>query len=254
MKSKLILLIPTKNEEAKIKDCILSAIDIVDDIYIIDSFSDDKTIEIAAKLGAKILTRHFDNYSNQKNWAIQQLPTEWILLLDADEQLTPELRKEILHLKEQDKLNDYQAYWVYRKNYFFNKPINYSGYQNDKVIRLFKKDVSSYKNKVHECLQVQGDTGYLKSKLNHNTYRGFDFHINKLSHYASLQAEDYNHKTGKLSIYHFILKPGVRFFKHYVIKQGFRDGIPGLILSFLNSYATFLRYVKIWMLRNNIEN
>ncbi|MGL4584890.1 MAG: glycosyltransferase family 2 protein [Flavobacterium sp.] len=253
MKNKLTLLIPTKNEEAKIKDCILSAIDIVDDIYIIDSFSDDKTVEIATELGAKVLTRHFDNYSNQKNWAIQQIPSTWILLLDADEQLTQELREEILDLIEQGKLNDHIAYWVYRKNFFFNRPINYSGYQKDKVIRLFKKDNCTYKNKVHEYLHVDGNIGFLKHKLYHDTYRGFDFHIQKLSHYATLQAEDYNQKTGKLGLYHFILKPGLRFFKHYVIKQGFRDGVPGLILSFLNSYATFLRYVKIWMLRNNIE-
>ncbi|MDM1045955.1 glycosyltransferase family 2 protein [Myroides sp. 1354] len=254
MKKKITLLIPTKNEESNIRACILSAKHIVDEVYIVDSFSTDKTVELAQELGAQVLSRQFDNYSNQKNWAIEQMPSEWILLLDADEQLTPELEREILTLIEQDKLNEYDAYWVYRKNFFFNREIKYSGYQKDKVIRLFKKDLSRYTNRVHECLQVKGTMGFLSNKLFHNTYRGFDFHIAKLSRYASLQAEDYNKKTGKLTGYHFIVKPGMRFLKHYIVKQGFRDGVPGLILSSLNAYATFLRYVKLWMLRNNINN
>lgn len=254
MKKKITLLIPTKNEESNIKACILSAKHLVDEIYIVDSYSTDKTVELAQELGAQVLSRQFDNYSDQKNWAIDQLQNEWILLLDADEQLTPELEREIATLIEQDKLDQYNAYWVYRKNFFFDREIKYSGYQNDKVIRLFKKNVSHYTNRVHECLHVQGPLGYLTHKLYHNTYRGFDFHVAKLSRYASLQAEDYNEKTGKLTGYHFIFKPGMRFLKHYILKQGFRDGVPGLILSSLNAYATFLRYVKLWMLRNNLSN
>lgn len=254
MINKLTLLIPTKNEEDKIRQCILSAIDIVDDIYIIDSFSTDATTQIATELGAKILYREFDNYSNQKNWALEQIPNEWILLLDADEHLTIELKEEISTLLQYNKIEEYQAYWVYRRNYFFGKLINYSGYQNDKVIRLFRKGTCKYVKKVHENLQVNGTIGFLKHRLSHNTYRGFDFHIQKISNYATLQAEDYNERTGKLTLYHFILKPAFRFLKHYFIQQGFRDGIPGLILSVLNSYATFLRYVKLWMLRNDIKS
>ncbi|WP_158963083.1 glycosyltransferase family 2 protein [Myroides fluvii] len=253
MKKKITLLVPTKNEESNIRACILSAKNIVDEVYIVDSFSTDKTVELAQELGATVLWRKFDNYSDQKNWAIEQMPSDWILLLDADEQLTPELEQEIRRLIEEDKLNEHDAYWVYRKNFFFNREIKFSGYQKDKVIRLFKKDVSRYTNRVHECLQVKGTLGFLSAKLYHNTYRGFDFHIAKLSKYASLQAEDYNQKTGKITGYHFIIKPGLRFLKHYLLKQGFRDGVPGLILSSLNAYATFLRYVKLWMLRNNID-
>ena len=254
MKTTITLLIPTKNEESNIRACILSAKDIVDEIYLVDSYSTDGTVALAEELGAQVISRQFDNYSDQKNWAIKQVPSDWILLLDADEQLTPELAEEIQTLVKQDRLNQYDAYWVYRKNFFFNREIKYSGYQKDKVIRLFKKNSSHYTNRVHECLHVEGQVSYLSAKLYHNTYRGFDFHVAKLSRYASLQAEDYNAKTGKLTGFHFIIKPGMRFLKHYILKQGFRDGIPGLILSSLNAYATFLRYVKLWMLRNKIEN
>lgn len=254
MINKLTLLIPTKNEEDKIRQCILSAKDIVSEIIVIDSYSQDDTVSIAESLGAKVIQRKFDNFSNQKNYAIPHAKNDWILLLDADEQLTEDLKQEIQTLINNDNINNHEAYWVYRSNYFFNQLICYSGYQKDKVIRLFNKHKCSYKNYVHENLVVNGTIGFLKNKLYHNTYRGFDIHMQKLNQYATLQAEDYNKRTGKLTLYHFILKPSFRFFKHYFIQQGFRDGIPGLILSVLNSYATFLRYVKLWMLRNNIKS
>lgn len=253
MATKITLLIPTKNEAERISKCILSAEKLVNEIIVIDSYSTDETVNIAESLGAKVIKREFDNYSNQKNWAIPQASNDWILLLDADECLTNELYKEIEGLITSGNLDKHNAYWVYRQNHFFGKPINYSGFQKDKVIRLFNKNKCNYVKKVHEQLIVDGKISFLKNKLYHNTYRGFDFHIQKLSHYAKLQALDYDKKTSKLNLYHFIVKPGFRFFKHYVIQQGFRDGVPGIILSFLGSYAVFLRYVKLWMLRNNID-
>lgn len=249
----LTLLISTKNEEERIEKCISSAKSLVNEIVVVDSFSTDNTVKIAESLGAKVIQRKFDNFSSQKNWALKHTANEWILLLDADEYLTPELHNELLDLIKSERPLEYEAYWFYRQNYFFNKQINYSGYQKDKVIRLFNKSKCTYVNNVHEFLQVNGEIGFLKSKLNHNTYRGFDAHIIKLNYYASLQALDYNQKTGNITLFHFIVKPGFRFFKHYVIKQGYKDGVPGIILSFLGSYATFIRYVKLWMLRNNID-
>ncbi|WP_010256819.1 glycosyltransferase family 2 protein [Myroides injenensis] len=249
----LTLLIPTKNEASCIASCILSAKDIVDEIIVIDSYSVDDTVEIAKEYGAKIIQREFDNFSNQKNFAIPQAKNEWILLLDADEQLTEELKAEIKDLVNSNHLNDHKAYWVYRKNYFFERPINYSGFQKDKVIRLFSKNDCQYKNFVHENLVVNGTTGFLNNKLYHNTYKGFDNHVQKLNYYATLQAKDYDKKTDKIGLFHFIIKPGFRFFKHYIIQKGYKDGTPGIIMSFLGSYSTFIRYVKLWMLRNNIE-
>lgn len=249
----LTLLVPTKNEETCIEACILSAKDVVNEIIVIDSFSDDRTVEIAKSLGAKVIQRKFDNFSNQKNFAIPQASNDWILLLDADEQLTEDLKHEIQDLINSKKLDNHQAYWVYRDNYFFEQPIHYSGFQKDKVIRLFNKNTCHYENFVHENLVVTGSTGYLTNKLYHNTYKGFDNHIQKLNRYATLQAKDYNTKTGKLNLFHFIFKPGFRFFKHFILQKGYKDGTAGLIMSFLGSYATFLRYVKIWMLRNNID-
>lgn len=251
----LSILIPTKNEESNIKLCILSAQNLANEIVVIDSYSTDKTVEIAQSLGAKIIFREFDNFSNQKNWAIPQMANQWILLLDADERITRELEKEILSLISSNELESHNAYWIYRQNHFFNQPINYSGFQKDKVIRLFHRDKCRYNNKkVHEEIITEGSIGFLKNKLYHNTYKGFDYHIEKLNQYATLQAEDYNKKTGKLGFYHFVFKPSFRFFKHYIIQKGYKDGIPGFIMSFLGFYAVILRYIKVWMLRNDIKN
>ncbi len=253
MSTKITLLIPTKNEAERIAKCILSVKELANEIIVVDSYSTDDTVNIAESLGAKVIKREFDNYSSQKNWAITQTSNDWILLLDADEYLTDELHQEIDDLIKSENLEKSNAYWIYRQNHFFDRAINFSGFQNDKVIRLFNKKKCNYIKKVHEQLIVDGKSSFLKHKLYHNTYRGFDFHIQKLSNYANLQALDYDKKTSKLNLYHFTIKPGFRFFKHYVIQQGFRDGVPGIIMSFLGSYAVFLRYVKLWMLRNNID-
>lgn len=249
----ITLLICTKNEAHNIAACINSAKDIVQHIIVVDSLSTDKTVEVAKKAGAEVLYREFDDFSTQKNWAISKVTTPWVLLLDADERLTPQLEKEIEALAKTPELDQHAAYWVFRKNYFFNKPIRFGGYQNDNVIRLFKTKDCHYINMVHETMQVQGSSGLLKGKLYHNTYTSFDAHITKLNRYAELQAQDYDQKTIKnIGMYHLILKPGFRFFKHYILRQGFRDGTPGIILAFLGSYATFTRFAKLWMLRNDI--
>lgn len=251
---KLSVLIPTKNEEDNITSCISSVKNLADEIIVVDSYSTDQTVEIAESLNAKVIFRKFDNFSNQKNWAIPQMTNEWVLLLDADEQVTPELEKEISALLSSSALEHHNAYWIYRQNHFFNRPINYSGFQKDKVVRIFHRDKCMYNaNKVHEEIITEGSTGFLKNKLYHNTYKGFDLHIEKLNRYATLQAEDYNKKTGRLSFYHFVFKPSFRFFKHYIIQRGYKDGIPGFIMSFLGFYAVVLRYIKVWMLRNNIK-
>lgn len=250
----LTLLIPTKNEADNIESCINSAKDICNEIIVVDSYSQDNTTELATNLGAKIYLREFDNFSNQKNWAIEKAQNQWILLLDADEQLTADLKQEIIQLITTNAIENHNAYWVYRENWFFDQPIRYGGYQNDKVIRLFKRDSCTYTNHVHEKLQVEGSTGFLKNKLYHNTYKGFDFHIAKLGNYATLQALDYDKKIKNIGFYHLIAKPAFRFFKHYVIKKGYKDGVPGIILACLGAYATFLRFVKLWMLRKGLKH
>jgi len=130
--------------------------------------------------------------------------------------------------------------------------VNYSGWRNDSVIRLFKKSASKYNDKkVHEALIVKGSIGKLKHKLLHYSYRSFDHYMQKMNRYATLQAEDYDKKTGPLTPYHFIIKPFWGFIKHYIVQSGFRDGVVGLTIGYVQGYVGFMRYVKLWLLRKN---
>ena len=249
---KLTAIVPVFNEEHNIEG-VLRSLDFVDEIIVVDSYSTDRTVEKARPFATRILQREFDYPASQKNWAIPQAKHKWILLLDADERVTPELKAEV----QQTLINppeDIDGYWIYRKNHFMGKAVRYSGWQNDKVVRLFRRDRCLYEDKmVHEEIKTGGKLGFLKERLYHNTYVSIDHYIKKLNRYADWQAIDYDKKTGKLTAFHLFVKPIWRFFKHYVIQQGFRDGFVGFTISYLQSYALVMRYIKLWLHRRGRE-
>lgn len=247
---KITVIIPTFNEENNIRE-VLESVTFADEIMVVDSFSTDKTIEIAKEYTSFILQREYQNSASQKNWAIPQATNEWILLVDADERITPSLREEILHVLKNQTSDKTVAYWIHRTNYFMGKQVRFSGWQNDKVIRLFRKSKCHYQNKrVHAEIIADGEIGVLKNKLLHYTFVSIDQAVNKRNRYAEWKAIDCDKKTGRLSPYHFAVKPAWAFFKSFVIKQGFRDGIVGFTIAKLESYSVFIRYVKLWLLRN----
>ncbi|MEB3344433.1 glycosyltransferase family 2 protein [Aquimarina gracilis] len=250
-REKVTAIIPCYNEEHNMKE-VLESVSFADEIMVVDSYSTDRSVEIAKKYTDFIIQREFDYPSTQKNWAIPQANNEWILLVDADERVTPELKSEVLEVLKAPDKDNHVAYWIKRMNHFMGERIHYSGWRNDKVIRLFHRDKCKYDNRhVHEEIVTEGKVGMLHSKFYHNTYTTFDAYISKLNKYASWQAEDYDKKTGKLTPYHFIIKPFWGFFKHYVIQSGFRDGVPGLVIGYVQCYAVFMRYIKLWLLRRN---
>ena len=137
---KITLLIPTYNVEDCLERCLSSAVDLVDEILVVDSYSTDHSLEIARRFGARILQRDYENSASQKNWAIPQASHSWILLLDADEWLSPSLHAEILRLKSAKEEPVDTGFWIYRANHFMGRRIRYSGWQKDKVIRFFQRD------------------------------------------------------------------------------------------------------------------
>lgn len=248
---KITAIIPTLNEEANIEEAIKS-VKFADEIIVIDSFSTDRTVELAKKHGVKAVQREFDDFSSQKNYAINLAKNDWIYILDADERITTALENELLKTVENPK--GYVGFYVRRTFFFMGKRIKFSGHRRDRVVRLFLKNNCRYNgNLVHEVIKAEGKLGILKNRIDHFSYRNFDHYIVKLNRYAWLQAKQYNEKTGVLTPFHFVIKPMWRFFKHYIIQGGFRDGIPGMVISYLHSYAVFMRYVKIWLLRRNLK-
>ncbi len=247
---KLTALIPAGNERHNI-EAVIASVDFADEILVVDSLSTDGTFEIAQKFATKVIRRDYEYSASQKNWAIPQAKHEWILLVDADERVTPELRAEIIEILENPK-PDVAGYWIGRINHFMGKRVNYSGWRNDKVIRLFKRDFCIYEDKqVHAEIITNGLVGSLKNKLIHHSYTTLDNYIVKMNRYASWQAKDYDMKTGILTPYHFVLKPCWGFFKHYIVQSGFRDGVVGLTIGYMQGYVVFMRYVKLWLLRKN---
>lgn len=247
---KLTAIIPVGNEIHNI-EAVIASVNFADEILVVDSFSTDGTFEIAEKLATKVIRRPFDYPSAQKNWAIPQATYDWILLVDADERVTPELKTEIIDILNNPDPN-IVAYWIGRMNHFMGNRVHYSGWRNDKVIRLFKRDVCKYEDKhVHEEIMADGLVGKLKNKLYHNTYITLDKYMDKMNKYATWQAKDYDKRTGTLTPYHFIIKPFWGFFKHYIVQSGFRDGIVGLTIGYIQGYVVFMRYVKLWLLRKN---
>lgn len=250
---KLTVIVPVGNEAHNMHE-VLQSVSFADEIMVVDSYSTDETIAIAKEYTDFIIQREYKYSASQKNWAIPQATHDWILLIDADERVTPELQEEIQAILKNNTNPDIVAYWIYRKNHFMGKHIKYSGWRNDKVIRFFRKDQCRYEDKmVHAEIETEGKVGFLKHKFYHNTYTTLDNHIKKLNRYAAWQARDYDKKTNRLTPFHFIIKPAWGFFKHYFLQMGFMDGIPGVLISYLHAYAIILRYSKLWLYRRGLK-
>jgi glycosyltransferase involved in cell wall biosynthesis len=241
----------TYNEQEHIERFIKS-LSFADEIIIVDSNSTDRTVSLAEKCNTKVYKRDFDNFSAQKNYALEQASHDWILFFDLDEFISEELANEI-----QTKISnaiDVSAFKVKRNFYFMGKRIKYSGFQNDAVVRVFKKSKCTFGgNLVHETLEVNGNVETLKNKSDHYSYKSFDVYNEKLTRYSKLQAAILYNKNVRPKFYHFILRPFWRLFHQYFIKLGFLDGKEGFILAYLSAFGVFKRYLFLWTKYRNID-
>lgn len=251
MKPKITALAITYNEEENVNRYIEN-LSFVDEIIFVDSQSTDNTVAIAEKLGVKVIQRKFDDFSNQRNFAIQQAKNDWIVFFDLDEIMTPTLEKEII--KKITHPSDKVAYFVKRNFYFLGKKMRFGGWQNDKAIRLFNKNFCAYNgNLVHEVIKTQGKTGKLKNSVDHFSYKNFDNYNDKLNLYSKLQAENLYLKKVKPNLYHFFIRPFYRFIWQYLFRLGCLDGKEGFILAYVHSFSVFKRYLQLWMMYRKIE-
>ena len=248
---KITALAITFNEEENVKQYVES-LSFVDEIIFVDSQSTDKTVEIAEKMGVKVIQRTFDDFSNQRNFAISQAKNDWIVFFDLDEIMTENLENEIKQIITSP--TDKVAFFVKRNFFFLGKQMKFGGWQNDKAIRLFNKKHCEYNgNLVHEEVKADGKIGVLKSKLNHYSYKNFDNYNDKLNLYSKLQAENLYNKKAKPSIYHFIFRPSYRFLWQYLFRFGIIDGKVGFILAYVHSFSVFKRYLQLWMMYRKID-
>lgn len=248
----LTVIITTFNEAENILAALQSVIDWVASVIVVDSFSTDGTCDLIKNNfpGIILLQRSYSGPSNQKNWAIPQSPTQWILLMDADERVTTNLKKEIESVVNLGT-NNFDAYWIGFTHFFMGQQVFYSGWQNDKTIRLIQRDKCRYNNnRVHEEIETETlKVGFLKNKFDHYTFKNISQFVQKQLRYAEWSALDYENKTARITYYHLWVKPLFRFCKHYFIKLGILDGKRGFIISTISAYTVFLRYANILQTR-----
>ena len=246
------VIIPTYNEADNLKE-LLPLLHWADEIIIIDSFRTDTTVQIIQDFEVRFIQHQYEGPAAQKNRAIELAKSTWILILDADERPTDGLLAEIKALLSLENI-PYHAYWIYRRNFFMERRINYSGWQNDKVIRFFQKEGCRYNNKqVHEEIETLEDIGFLKAKIDHFTFRSLDHFSLKIRRYAQWSADDYSTKTTKVGCFHLWIKPLFRFIKHFILKRGFLDGKVGFIISSYMAWGVFLRYAYLYERQNKAK-
>ena len=246
---KLSVIIITKNEERNISRC-LESVRWADEIIVVDDHSDDKTREICAQAGALVITREWDGFSRQKEFALLQASHPWVLSLDADEVVTTELHEEIQKILASP--GEVSGYRIPRKSYFLGRWMRYGGWYPGYQLRLFKKE-NVYMNHrpVHEGFEVDGKVGTLASDIDHYTYHSLHHYLEKMNEYTSLEVMNKISGGRKISWYHFILNPISVFLRMFFSLKGWKDGFLGFLLACFSSLYTLLVFAKCWEYQNH---
>jgi len=239
---KITATIITLNEERNIARAIES-LRCSDEILIVDSGSIDRTVELAEKLGARVIEAGWRGFAGQKNWAAEQAAHDWILSLDADEALSEALEAEIWNVKKTGP--QFDAYTMPRLARYLGRWILHSGWYPDRKVRLYDRRKSNWIGDfVHESVQVHGRLGHLESNLLHFTCDSISEHLRTLDRYTTLAAQELAARRLKVPLSRVIVDPAWTFVKSYVIQRGFLDGLEGLIIAYMAAFYTFLKYSK----------
>lgn len=237
------------NEEDQIEACVRSVL-FCDEVLVIDSFSTDRTVQIAESLGARVVQRTWPGYREQKAFGLATSTHEWVLNLDADERVTPGLQSEILGILRAEKggtSGRIDGYYINRVVFYLGRWWRLGGWYPEYRLRFFRKSTVTWGGiDPHEKPIVDGRTSYLKGELEHYTYHNLDEQFQRLHSLSTLAArEDY--KRGKrASLFRLLVNPLLRVLKFYVVKRGYREGQAGLIVAVAEGYYTFMKYAKLW--------
>ncbi|MHB1407220.1 MAG: glycosyltransferase family 2 protein [Desulfitobacteriaceae bacterium] len=268
-KMQVSVLIPTKNEERNISECIKS-VSWADEVFVLDSYSSDRTLEICREMGVNVVQRVFEDFATHKNWALQNLPfrNEWILIIDADERITEQLSDEIKSVLSRH--SNHQGYYIARKNFFMGKWVRHGGWYPNWNLRLFKRDFARYEQRiVHEHIVLQGKPGYLKHPLIHNDFKGLERYFDRHNTYSSMEAIEASRAMRKMDAEH-TLRPNLfsrgperrRFLKElayrylpgrpvfkfvwmYFFQLGFLDGAIGFRYCLLHAFYEYQVSLKL---------
>jgi glycosyltransferase involved in cell wall biosynthesis len=248
---KISVTVRTFNEEQNLRDC-LESVSWADEIVVIDSNSTDKTVAIAREFTDRVITQAWLGHIGQSQFATDQAVNLWVLHLDADERVSPALRDEILALDLDN--SPYDAYEMPRRHFFMRQWIGHSAWYPDHKIRLFRKDRCKWGGYApHDEVKVFGRKQKLKNDLLHYIYRDVAHFSETKNMYSSLTAEDHFRNNRKARIVDFTLRPLYAFLYRYLFRLGFMDGIAGFTISVMESHTVFLKYIKLYEIRNKLS-
>jgi len=251
---KISVVIITFNEEKNIQRCIESLKDVADEIIVVDSFSTDNTKHICKQYKNVIFYQNtFEDYSQQKNYANSLTKYEFILSIDADEVISPELETSIL--KEKEKGFPAKAYLFSRQVFYCGKKIKYTDWHPDIKLRLWEKGIATWKGKIHETIQLKKTfkPKLLKGKLYHYTFHSISQHVTQINKFTDISSKVAYEKGKKVSIPMIYLKSLWKFFNSYFLRLGFLDGYYGYLVCRLSAQAKFLKYAKLRELHENAQ-
>jgi glycosyltransferase involved in cell wall biosynthesis len=233
----------TFNEATHIEAC-LASVAWADEVIVVDSGSTDGTADLARAKGARVLVKDWPGYSNQKNFAAEQAANDWILSVDADERVTPELAAEIKQTLTTEPVPS--GFRIPRVTWHLGRWIRTTDWYPDPQLRLYDRRRARWKAKsVHESVAADGPVGRLTNDLQHYAYRDISHHHLTMDRYTTLSAKEMAEAGRRASVFDLVLHPVAAFLRNYILRRGILDGVPGLIISSMNAYYVFLKFAKL---------
>jgi glycosyltransferase involved in cell wall biosynthesis len=244
---KLTVTVITRDESAHIA-AALESVSWADEIIVVDSRSTDETVAIARKYAACVEVRDWPGYSAQKNYAAEIASNDWILSLDADERVTPELASEIRQTLQVDPAA--RGYRIPRVTWYLAQWIRSTDWYPDYQLRLYDRRAGRWNGRrVHESVELQGTPAFLRHELQHYAYRDIAHHLATIDRYTTLAAEQWLSEGRRTNGFEIFIHPRLAFLRNYLLRGGIRDGAAGLLVSKLNAYYVFLKFAKLWELQ-----
>lgn len=242
---KLTVTVITYNEVRHIADA-LDSVAWADEIIVVDSHSTDGTADVARAKATRVIVRDWTGYSDQKNFAADSASHDWVLSVDADERVTPELAAEIRELLARGP--EARGYRIRRVSRYFDRWIRTTDWAHDYQLRLYDRRAGRWNGlRIHESFRLRdGAPGQLRGEMLHYAYRDIAHHLSKIDAYTTLVAEQAHEDGKRTGAVALAVHPVAAFLRNYVLRAGFREGAAGLIISILNSYYVFLKYAKLW--------
>ncbi|MBC7396453.1 MAG: glycosyltransferase family 2 protein [Bdellovibrionales bacterium] len=237
----------TRNEESRIEAAIFSVLPFASEIVIVDSESTDQTVAKSRALGAKVVLKPFAGFGQQKNFAQSLATSEWVLNLDADERVSPELETELRDFFESGASQKIDGVFLPRKTWYLDRWVMHGGWYPNYLLRLSRKSKSLWTEPaLHEALETGGSTAHFKHAIHHYSFPNQQSHILKNADYAARAMQALKKKGRRAGVIDFTLRPIWKFFDGYFLKAGFLDGRTGFFIAIHSAYATFLRYTYLY--------